>query len=816
MPRVRYPVTDFSRGELSDTMAGRVDLEQYRRGARRMLNATILEEGGATRRPGTRYIADAKFHTAPIMLVDFESSSGQPYVLEFGEGYIRFFKDDQPIEIAMIPVEVASPYLAVDLGLLRFVPIADVLFIFAQFYAPRRLEHYSDTVWKLKTHPPTNTGRIAVPPSFEYGERPFTTLTAGATSGTGVTFTASGNQFLASDVDRELLVFAGANIGARALVRTVVGPTQVTADITENWANTSATAASDWKITGSPQTTCTPSAEGPFNATITLTLGVAGWRSTDLGKRVVINGGVCLITQVTSTTVVNAGVLSLLASTTAAQGDAWSLEEDAWSSFNGYPAAGALFQDRLWAGGTLAQPQTLWGSVTGDYNTFQVGTDADDGLAFGLTTTAIRWLLPSRALRVGAIEEESVVDGGGTGGDSVITPTTVRERPQTSYGSPDDIAPLRVGAVSLFTSRSRRRLRELVYNYETDTDVAPDLLLLSRHLTRAAGIRQIAYQREPISTIWLPRDDGVLLGCTYLRDQNVVGWHRHVTDGQVETVAVVPTPDRTKHRVWLGVMRTINGATKRYIEILDDDGWYFSQLHVDSAAVFDNTVTGATLTPGATSGVDVTFTAGAAVFAGTAADVGKEVRRVTLPGRGIITAPISTTQATVEIISDFPDTNPIPAGAWALCPFTYTLAHLAGKTIRGTADGAVLPDAVANGAGSVTFQSTGVLMEMGLGYDTEIEPMPADLPQLGTVRGLPKRLFEFTVYFHETIGAEIRGDQIPFRTTGDPLGVQIPPFTGLKTYPTRGWDKDATAVIAQRQPLPFRVLFVSFGIDVGA
>src|SRR5262245_9380565 len=113
MPRLRYPITDFSRGEVSPTIEGRVDLDQYRRGARRMLNATILEEGGATRRPGMRYVSPAKFADLRAMVVPFENSTGQPYVLEFGEGYVRVYKDGVRVESPPgTPVEIATPYLA--------------------------------------------------------------------------------------------------------------------------------------------------------------------------------------------------------------------------------------------------------------------------------------------------------------------------------------------------------------------------------------------------------------------------------------------------------------------------------------------------------------------------------------------------------------------------------------------------------------------------------------------------------------------------------------------------------------------------------
>ncbi|OYV96822.1 MAG: hypothetical protein B7Z62_07555 [Deltaproteobacteria bacterium 37-65-8] len=67
------------------------------------------------------------------------------------------------------------------------------------------------------------------------------------------------------------------------------------------------------------------------------------------------------------------------------------------------------------------------------------------------------------------------------------------------------------------------------------------------------------------------RADGVLLGMTYNPDEKVFGWHRHVTDGLFESVAVIPDPVNNRDQLWAVVNRTIGGATKRYIEYMDPD-----------------------------------------------------------------------------------------------------------------------------------------------------------------------------------------------------------------------------------------------------
>ncbi len=59
----------------------------------------------------------------------------------------------------------------------------------------------------------------------------------------------------------------------------------------------------------------------------------------------------------------------------------------------------------------------------------------------------------------------------------------------------------------------------------------------------------------------------MLVGMTYERDQNVVGWHRHTTGetDEFESVATIYGGSGADE-VWFVVKRTVNGSTVRYIE----------------------------------------------------------------------------------------------------------------------------------------------------------------------------------------------------------------------------------------------------------
>lgn len=825
MPRGRVQTTGWARGEVDPLLYGRVDLDQYYTGAEVIENHLVKETGPVQRRAGTRFVGATKVAGEKAKLVPFIFSQSQVYMLLFGEGYIWVYKDNARVGT----VEIGTPYLEEDLPLLRFEQSADVLYIFCSFYQPRVLERYSDTDWRLKTFPPTRAG---APPSTEYGERPVATVTPSAISGAGVTFTASVAQFLASDVGRFIQITTGANAGARAIITVFTDTTHVTGDVIDPFINLVATAATDWKLTDSPQTVNTPSAVGPVGATITLTLTANGWRSTDVGKFVRINGGVVEITLFTSALVVSGIVRTALTVVTAAQAGAWFLEESAWTSFNGFPGAVAFGPgDRLYTASTLAQPTTVWGSAVADYINFVGGILDDDAVEFSLNTREVNqilWLLHGKDLIAGSLGVAIPIK---TANDSPLTPSNPPASfPEARYSSSPVVAPVKVGNVALFPSRSGRILREMVFRYEEDAYRAPNLLQLAAHLTRGAGqppdgeaatyqrtLVDLAYQEDPVSTIWAVRDDGVLLACTYLRYENVVAWSRVIMNGKVEAVAVIPHPDQDREQVWVVVRRNINGAFVRYVEYLDDDALVYDRRHVDSAVTYDFTQTGGSIQPGV--GGDVAQTVGVhfqasnpAQFA--AGDVGKQIRNLSGTGIATITTFVDADEVLADIVSPFPALAIIPAGSWALCPFIITgLAHLQGRTVDVQGDGFAMPQKLVAG-GQITLDNTAVRLEVGEHYSSILTTVrPGQIEQ-----ALEKSLGEVYVRLHESLGMKVNGETVTFSSTSDPLDQPPPLFTGDKKVFKLGAGPgaDGRITIDQSQPLPLTVLFVSGLYQTGA
>jgi hypothetical protein len=490
MPRTTLALTSFVSGEFSPKMDGRTDFEKYSSGAKTLENFLVHPQGAATRRVGTQFIAEVKSSAAKTRLIPFEFSTTQTYVLEFGNNYIRFFKDKGQILSGGLAYEISSPYLTAELFDIKFAQSADVMYITHPNHEVMKLSRTGHTAWTLAEVEFTDGPYLATNTTT-------TTLTpASASVGTGVNITASA-------------------------------------------------------VTG-------------IN-------GGTGFQTTDVGRIISFNSGKAKITARTSTTVVVCTITTAFASTAATA--AFNL--GAFSDTTGHPSCVSFFEQRLVFAGTTDEPQTIFFSAAGDYENMTTGTNAADAMVYTIAANqvnAIRYMKAVRTLVVGTTGGEYTVSADGT--DASITPTNITIKRQSSYGSAN-VDAIPAGNAILFLQKAKRKIRELQYNFDSDGYQAPDLTILNETVTDT-GINEMSYQQEPGSNIWCVRDDGVLACLTYQRSENVIAWSRHIFGGAFgsgravcESIASI-SGTLTEDEVWVIVKRTINGATKRYVECFSD------------------------------------------------------------------------------------------------------------------------------------------------------------------------------------------------------------------------------------------------------
>lgn len=191
MPQQRPIQTNFTSGELSPRMRGRVDLDQYRNGAAELRNVLVQMQGGATRRPGSMFITATKTAGGRVRLYPFVVSSLTAYVLEFGDGYVRFMRNHAQLLASSTPLELATPYTVSELRELRFAQSADVLYVMHVNHAPRKISRTSASTFTIETvafqngpYDTENTGDIGATGSGA-ATAPETGSGSGGTTGSG-------------------------------------------------------------------------------------------------------------------------------------------------------------------------------------------------------------------------------------------------------------------------------------------------------------------------------------------------------------------------------------------------------------------------------------------------------------------------------------------------------------------------------------------------------------------------------------------------------------------------------------------------------
>ena len=484
MARTTIAFTNFTAGELSPRLDGRTDLGKYFNGCKTLENMVVHPHGAASRRPGTKFVHEVKTSSAQTRLIPFEFSTTQTYILELGNEYIRFFKDNGIITESNKTISGAT----------QANPI--VITSNSHGYNNGDFVIISGVVGMTELNGKT----------FKVADKTTNTFELQTVDGTDINssaYTAYGSGGVANKIYEIASPYSTADLPTIKFAQSadlmyLVHPSYAIRKLTRS-------GHTNWTLS-------TPSLSGSPSPTIN--------NATDK-----------------------------------------------------YPSSVSFFEQRLVFAGSNDNPQTMWFSKSADLENFTTGTNDTDAMVYTIASNkvnAIRYISAQRSLIVGTVGGEFVVSASGT--TQPITPTNVQIQRQSSYGAAN-IDAVQIENVTMFVQRAKRKLRELSYNLNIDQYQAQDMTLLAEHITEG-GVLEMAYQQEPDSILWCVRNDGTLLGFTYARAEEVVGWHRHILGGAfgsgqavVESVASIPT-DANEDELYLIVKRTINGTTRRYVEYL--------------------------------------------------------------------------------------------------------------------------------------------------------------------------------------------------------------------------------------------------------
>lgn len=572
MTAIRTLQRSFAGGEITPELYGRLDLTKYQTGLAECQNFVVLPHGPATARPGFQYIGSVKTVAKKTRLIPFSFSTEQTYVLEFGDQYVRIYTNGGQLLDGTVTawvtataytvgqirsnggtnyycktahtsgtfatdlaankwyalsgsiVEIPTPYLEADLFDIHFVQSADVLALVHTGYAPRELRRLGAVEWELKS--------IQFAPTITEP-----TGVAVAATGTGsITYKYCVTSLAEGDEDESI---ASSVVSTTNNLNTAGNSNKVT------WTNVSgAVRYRVYKLRG-----------GIYAYVGQATDGTTGFVDDNI---------------------------------TADLGTTPPTAQDPFASTNNYPQAVSYYEQRRVFAGTKNKPQTTWLTRTATESNMNraIPSKDDDAMVIKLAAreaNVIRHLVPMADLIMLTSSGEWKLSSGNA---DALTPTSVQIKPQ-SYTGASNVQPAVTGNSILYAQDRGAGVRELTYSWETQAYKTIDASIMAPHLFTGYTIKDMAFSRSPYSCLWVVRSDGVLLGLTYVPDQQVLGWHHHVTDGEFESVAVVS--EGTEDVLYAVVKRTIGGNTKRYVERLHTREFtdQADAFHVDCGLTYD-------------------------------------------------------------------------------------------------------------------------------------------------------------------------------------------------------------------------------------
>lgn len=291
--------------------------------------------------------------------------------------------------------------------------------------------------------------------------------------------------------------------------------------------------------------------------------------------------GHVLITEYVNPKVVKGIVKKQLGSTDETRDFAFA----AWNGERGYPSATGFYEDRLVFAGSKGFPQTFWTSKTGDYYNFGTSIPSvdDDGITATLNGGQMNGIKA-----IIAFGEMLLLTAGGefkvSGGGKALSGSNVLSQPQ-EYRGVSDVNPVTIGSRIIYVQHQGNIIRDLAYSYDVDKYTGDDLNLLASHLFEGHKIISMTYQQIPNSIVWCVRDDGLLLGLTYIKEQDIYAWHQHTTAGG-KFVSVCNIGGSTEDKLYAVVER----GGQYYVEIMesrDKSTNVEDQFFVDSGITYE-------------------------------------------------------------------------------------------------------------------------------------------------------------------------------------------------------------------------------------
>lgn len=556
----------FNGGEVTPEFFGRIDDAKYQTGLAKCRNGIVLPHGPVANRAGTRYVRKAKYANKKARLIRFNygiiGGVPQSFAIEMGEGYFRFHTQAATLLQGSPPAynavtaytvgdmvsfgstnyyaiqnttgnsppnatywyampatgeyEIPSPYVEADLFDIHYVQSADVLTLVHPNYAPRELRRYGADDWELTTI--SFVSELAAP----------TGVAATVGSGSGAT-------------TYRYKVTAVANAGLEESLPSL------SASVNNDLLTTNAYNNIAWTA-------------------------VAGAQRYNVYKE--SNGLYGYIGQTDAVTFKDDNITADISKTPP-------IINNPFSGTGNYPDAVSYYGQRRGFAGTDNKPQNFWLTRTGTESnlSYSIPTRDDDSISFRVAAreaSRILHMVPLSSLLLMTSSAEWAVT---TLNTDALTPTSAQVKPQSYIGS-SNVQPVIVNNNVIFAAARGGHLRELAYNWQAGGFITGDLSLRAPHLFDNKTIVDMSYAKSPQPIVWTPSSNGLLLGMTYVPENQVgaMHWHDSYTNGgsaeredwlQSIFESTVVVEEGEGDYQYLVVQRVLDGQTVRLIERME-------------------------------------------------------------------------------------------------------------------------------------------------------------------------------------------------------------------------------------------------------
>lgn len=512
----KHTQVSFTGGEWTPTLDARIDLPRYKNSLGLAENMFVHAHGPISNRAGMEFIAEAADSARKARLIPFSFSVdvNQNYALEFGHLVMRVIMNGGLVlNDDDEPYELVTPYTQDDVLSLRFDQSNDVMTFTHKNHKPMELSRLGHDNWQLEE----------------------ASFVPDVSAPSGLTVVTNGTS------------------GTRKMKYRVAAFDNVTGE--------ESNASSVAEVSNATTNMVNESSFIQINFS-----GVAGdvnyriYRWDDADQPL---WG--LLAEVEETSFKDQGQVLPDSS------KSYQISQSPFEDINP-SATPTFFKQRR----CFAHEQTFYMTQVGNYRNMNISRPVadDDAIIYALSSessNAIMHLVPM-------VNDLLAFTKAGvwtiSSGNNPFALKFLQVNKQVSTGS-SEIAPVVINDTVLMIGADDKSVHDIGYTYEVDKYRGNDLSVMADHLFEGRAIVDRAFQQYPNRILWLAMSDGEMVGMTYMREHNVWGWHRHKTQGFVESVCCVR--EGGYDALYLLVRRQINGVWKRYIERLHDRAFSAAQ-----------------------------------------------------------------------------------------------------------------------------------------------------------------------------------------------------------------------------------------------